>query len=83
MEHKRFNASEEFALDILDYKKNGYYVEMGSADPIKGNTTYRMENQFGWTGIGFDLDEEHAKNYNAVRKNPCLVQDATKFNYIK
>lgn len=81
--HKRFNGSDEFALDILDYKKDGYYVEMGSADPIKGNTTYRMETEYGWKGVGFDLDEEHAKNYNAVRANPCLVQDATKFDYLK
>lgn len=81
--HKRFNGSDEFALDILDYKKDGYYVEMGSADPIKGNTTYAMEKEYGWKGVGFDLDEEHAKNYNAVRTNPCLVQDATKFDYLK
>jgi hypothetical protein len=76
-------SSGNFALDILGYKKNGFYVEMGSADPIKGNTTYRMENEFDWKGVGFDLDETHAANYNSIRKNPCLVQDATKFNYLK
>jgi hypothetical protein len=81
--HKRFNDTGEFALDILDFKRDGYYVEMGSADPIKGNTTYKMETEYGWKGVGFDLDPEHAKNYNEIRKNPCLVEDATKFNYIK
>lgn len=76
-------SSDSFALDILNYKKNGFYVEMGSADPIEGNTTYRMESEFGWKGVGFDLDLNHAKKYNEVRKNPCLVEDATKFNYLK
>lgn len=76
-------SSGNFALDILKYKRNGYYVEMGSADPIKGNTTYRMENEFDWTGVGFDLDPNQVEKYNSVRKNPCLLQDATKFNYLK
>lgn len=82
-EHKFFSKSEDFALDILKYKRDGYYVEMGSADPIKGNTTYKMETEYGWKGIGFDLDAEHANNYNSVRKNPCFVEDAVKFDYRK
>lgn len=80
---KHFNSSDAFALDLLGYKRDGYYVEMGSADPINGNTTYKMENEFGWTGVGFDLDPELSAKYNSVRKNPCIVEDATKFNYIK
>jgi hypothetical protein len=76
-------SSDSFALNILNYKTDGYYVEMGSADPIVGNTTYRMETDYSWKGVGFELNEEHAKQYNFVRKNPCLVADATKFNYLK
>lgn len=75
--------SGDFALDILGYKQNGFYVEMGSADPIIGNTTYKMENTYNWTGVGFDLNQNHADKYNSVRKNPCLVEDATKFNYLE
>jgi hypothetical protein len=76
-------ASDTFALDILEYKKNGYYVEMGSAGPIGGNTTYKMETEYDWTGVGFDLDKRNVDEYNTVRKNPCLLQDATKFDYLK
>ena len=76
-------ASDSFALDILEYKKNGYYVEMGSAGPISGNTTYKMETEYDWTGVGFDIDQENVDEYNSVRKNPCLMQDATKFDYRK
>ena len=76
-------SSDAFALDILEYKRNGYYVEMGSAGPIQGNTTYKMESEYDWTGVGFDLDQKNVDEYNAVRKNPCLLEDATKFNYLK
>lgn len=76
-------SSDAFALDILEYKRNGYYVEMGSAGPINGNTTYKMESEYDWTGVGFDLDQKSVDEYNSVRKNPCLKEDATKFNYLK
>lgn len=82
-EHRTHHSSDEFALDILGYKKDGYYVEMGSADPIKGNTTYKMEKEYGWKGVGFDLDKELADKYNSVRSNPCILEDATKFNFRK
>lgn len=82
-QHRSFQSSDAFALDILDYKRDGYYVEMGSADPIKGNTTYVMEEKYGWKGVGFDLDPELAAKYNSVRKNPCLIENAVKFDYRK
>ena len=74
---------ETFVLNILNYKKNGYYVEVGSGDPIKENNTYILETQYGWNGIGFEIDEEKNKNYNNIRKNICLNEDAIKFDYRK
>jgi hypothetical protein len=75
--------SGNFALSILNNKTDGHYVELGSAGPIQGNTTYRMENEFGWKGVGFDLDQNKVNEYNSIRKNPCLLQDATKFNFLQ
>lgn len=72
-----------FVRDILKSKREGYYVELGSADPISGSNTYELESEFGWTGLSFDMDETHAENFRAVRKNPVVCEDATKFNYIK
>jgi hypothetical protein len=76
------HSSDGFALDILEYKKNGYYVEMGSGDPISGNTTYKMESEYDWTGVGFELNPEKVDQYNSVRKNKVLMEDATKFDYL-
>ena len=75
--------SDKFVLDILKGKKNGYYVELGGADPIDGSNTYKLEKDFGWKGVSFDWDEEHAANFNKVRSNPCLAVDAIAFNHGK
>ena len=75
--------ADDFALEILEKKKNGYYVELGSAGPIEGNTTYQLETDYDWTGVSFDFDEENAASFNEIRKNPCVAEDAIKFNYAK
>lgn len=75
--------SDQFVLDMLKNKKNGYYVELGAADPIQGSNTYKLETEFDWKGVSFDLDETHSTKFNEVRKNPCLAEDAITFNYEK
>ena len=76
-------AFVDFVLDINRHKRDGYYVELGSADPIEGNNTYELEKEYGWKGVSFDLDEGQSKKFNEVRANPSLMEDATKFDYRK
>jgi FkbM family methyltransferase len=40
-----------FALGVLDFKRNGFFVEFGATDGIELSNTYLMEKEFGWTGI--------------------------------
>lgn len=73
----------QFILDINKNKKEGYYVELGSADPIEGSNTYELETDYGWKGVSFDLDKNQSAKFNSIRKNPSLCEDATKFDYRK
>lgn len=75
--------SDQFVLDMLKNKRNGYYVELGAADPVGGSNTYQLEKDFGWKGVSFDMDERHANKFNSVRSNPCIQEDAITFNYEK
>jgi len=75
--------SDQFVLDILKDKRDGYYVELGGADPIDGSNTYRLEKEYGWKGVSFDWDQDHADKFNEVRDNPCLAVDAIAFNHGK
>lgn len=75
--------SDQFVLDMLKNKRDGYYVELGAADPIDGSNTYRLEKDFGWKGVSFDYEERHANRFNELRENPCLAEDAIAFDYSK
>jgi hypothetical protein len=74
---------DSFVLNALNEKRNGCYVEIGSNDPVLHNNTYLLETEYNWTGVGFEWDQNLANNYNNVRKNKCIVVDATQFDYLK
>jgi hypothetical protein len=86
-EHKMYEESnsmegqESWVLNAFSEKRNGCYVEIGSGHPEIGNNTYLLEKQFGWSGVGFELDSEMVKTYNSVRVNKCLNEDAITADY--
>ncbi|MEX0598742.1 MAG: hypothetical protein WD512_19820, partial [Candidatus Paceibacterota bacterium] len=72
-----------FVLSMLDGKTNGTYLEIGSSKPFYGNNTALLEQQFGWYGIGLELNEDYVNQYSDQRKNLVLHEDALKINYEK
>lgn len=69
-----------FVLSMLDGKKTGTYLEIGTAGPEYGNNTKLLED-LGWRGIGIEWDAKLAASYAAARKNPVANEDALKTNY--
>ncbi len=76
-------AQESYVLSVLEEKRNGYYVELGSGDPAMGNNTRLLEEEFGWVGLALDVDEKLVQKYNLERRNKCIKADALAFDYIK
>jgi len=77
------SSQEEFVLNVLNNKKEGHYVELGAAHSKNGSNTYRLENEFDWKGVSFEIVPELHKEVSENRKNPCILGDARKFDYIK
>lgn len=75
------SAQEEFVLELLENKKGGYYVELGAFHSKNGSNTNRLENEFDWKGVSFEIKEDLRKEFNENRSNPCMG-DALDFNYI-
>jgi len=70
-----------FPLLITNGAKGGFYLEIGSSDPIRHNNTYLLEKDFDWKGISIDIDFSHTQKFRAIRKNECLQVDATTLDY--
>lgn len=70
-----------FVLTMLNGKRNGTFLEIGSADPYYGNNTMLLEKLYKWNGISIDYDENAVNEFNKHRLNNALLADATKINY--
>ena len=55
-----------FVLHVLNYKKNGFFVEFGATNGFDLNNTYLLEKDFAWDGI---LAEPGRVWRNELRKN--------------
>jgi len=73
-----------FVALMTNLKKDGFFIEIGSNDPIHINNTYKLEKVFGWKGLMFELKKERfEKSYSEHRSSQAIWGDATKHNYKK
>ena len=70
-----------FVLSMLNGKKNGTFLEIGGADPFKGNNTALLEKTFGWNGVSIEYDKKFIENYRNNRTAKLLHTDALGINY--
>jgi len=70
-----------FVVNMVQGKKNGFYLEIGASHPFESSNTFLLENDFNWTGISLEIDKDAASVYNSFRLNKCIIADATDFNY--
>jgi hypothetical protein len=73
-----------FVLSALNNKKNGYFLEIGSNEPISINNTYLLESQYDWKGIMVEYNSVYQPMYVEKRPNSIhVIQDATTVDYMK
>ena len=75
------SMQDMFVLMALDGKRNGVYVELGADLPRIINNTYLLESEFDWSGVSFEYDPEKVTFFNTIRRNKCICDDATTFDY--
>jgi len=69
-----------FVLAVLDGKRDGTYLEIGAAHSFHNSNTALLE-QFGWKGVGLEMNPELAGMHERERKNKVLCKDALKVDY--
>jgi len=75
------SMQDMFVLSMLDGKRNGVYVEIGADQPRVISNSYLLEKDFDWAGVSFELDGDKVIYFNSIRRNKCLCEDATTYDY--
>ncbi len=68
---------------LLGKTDQGYYLEIGAADPKEINNSYFFENYHDWKGVSIDISAAFYERWVSCRKNPLLIEDATSCDYHK
>ena len=72
-----------FVLSLLNGKRDGSFVEIGSGHPTLFNNTYLLEKDFGWKGLSVEWSERMCAQFSRERKTPVVFEDASKLDYNK
>jgi len=73
---------DKFVLNILKNKQNGYFLEIGSNDPVNINNSYLLETQYNWKGIMVEYNSSFLPLYKEHRPNSIhIINDATQVDY--
>lgn len=75
------SAQDLLPLTLLNYKKNGIYLEIGCSDPEEINNTFILEKYFNWTGVSLEIDPKFRDVWNRKRCNPITIADALAYDY--
>lgn len=72
-----------FVLAATQGRTDVTYLEIGSAEPFKGNNTALLETEFGWRGVSIDRDSSKVEQFSLHRNNTVICADATQIDYAK
>jgi len=74
-ETKRYSfGSEELIIrDFFQDRREGLFVDVGCAWPIKNSNTYYLEKHLGWSGIGVDALPDYAKGWAQRRPKSTFL----------
>ena len=62
-DHYSAGLEEYIARDFFNDRRNGVFVDVGAFRAKAGNNTYRLERDFGWSGLAIDANQAVASEY--------------------
>lgn len=74
---------DSFVMNMLGWKTNGFYLEIGAGLYYNLSNTYVLEKEYGWNGVSLELDASMCADFNENRSNLCHHADAMTADYAK
>ena len=73
---------DQFAANILQFKKDGYCVDIGSCHSISSNNTYYFQS-LNWKSISVEIESSYNQSYASRRNGVHLNANALEIDYKK
>lgn len=73
---------DQFVANILNFKKNGSCVDIGSHHSVISNNTYYFQS-LGWKSISVEIASDYNDSYSTRKKGVHLNQNALEVDYVQ
>lgn len=80
MQFNGLAKQDEFVANLLNFKTNGIYVDIGSNDSVIANNTYIFDS-LNWKGLTIELDSNFNQSYHSRKNSVHLNCDALTIDY--
>lgn len=74
---------DEFVANILSFKRNGYYLDVGSGPPDAQSNSYFFDSELNWKGVCVEQSSDYVEKYKNQRTCHFINGDATQIDYKK
>jgi hypothetical protein len=71
---------DEFVANILNFKRDGHYLDIGSCDAKGQSNSYFFESELNWKGICIEIAPQYIDSYK-IRNCTFLNEDAILIDY--
>jgi len=71
---------DQFAANILKFKRDGYCVDIGSCHSVISNNSYYFQG-LNWTSISVEIEKGYNESYSTRTNGVHLNKNALKVNY--
>jgi hypothetical protein len=83
-------GQDQWVLETLQFKTNGFFVDLGAGNGVDYNNTYTLESEYNWDGICVENTQQHfidlSNNRNCSKYNfsinnfdgQCYIDDEGK-----
>lgn len=71
---------DQFVANILNFKKDGYCVDIGSCHSIISNNTYYFQD-LDWTSISVEIESGYNQSYSTRKSGVHLNENALEVDY--
>lgn len=75
---------DEFCARLFNFKRDGTYVDIGSAHSMFHNNSHYLSSQLNWRGLCVELDDQYNDTYKGTDRSGCFYVngDARRIDYI-
>lgn len=72
---------DECVINLLNFKRNGSFIDIGSGDGMNQSNSFFFEKEMGWKGICVERGVGYTEHYKNNRNCLFLNEDATQIDY--